>query len=106
MSQSQGGLLPHNSSVGEIYRLNIAFIAVTSVIIGIRLIVRVFVVKHVAVDDYLMVAAGLFANAFSAMAIVGASRIRAPFLCGILESDDLQVSGMAWEDTSTTFHKT
>lgn len=74
MSQAQapGSFLPHDSSVGEIYRLNIAFIAVTSSIIAVRLIVRAFVVKHVAVDDYLMVAAGLFANAFSTMAIVGA----------------------------------
>jgi len=72
--QAQGELLPHNSSVGELYRLNVSFIAVTSVIIGIRLVVRIFIVKHVAVDDYLMVAAGLFATAFSAMAIVGTLR--------------------------------
>ncbi|KAL2440776.1 hypothetical protein ABEF95_005959 [Exophiala dermatitidis] len=63
--------LPHDSYVGELYRLNIAFIAVTSTIIGIRLMVRIFVVKHVAADDFLMLAAGLFATAFSAMAIVG-----------------------------------
>ncbi len=71
MDQLQGDLLPHDSSVGEIYRLNISFIAVTLVIIGVRLIVRILVVKHVAIDDYLMVAAGLLATAFSAMAIVG-----------------------------------
>ncbi|KIX05878.1 uncharacterized protein Z518_03851 [Rhinocladiella mackenziei CBS 650.93] len=71
MSQIQGDLLPHDSSVGEIRILNIVFIAVTSVIIIVRLIVRAFVVKHVTVDDYLMVAAGLFDTAFSVMAIVG-----------------------------------
>ncbi|EXJ95388.1 hypothetical protein A1O1_00509 [Capronia coronata CBS 617.96] len=70
-SPAEAALLPHNSSVGELYRLNIAFIAVTSTIIGLRLVVRIFVVKHVAADDFLMVAAGLFATTFSAMAIVG-----------------------------------
>ncbi|KAJ9609042.1 hypothetical protein H2200_006813 [Cladophialophora chaetospira] len=63
--------LPHDSYVGEIYRVNIAFICANSIIILIRLAVRGFVVKHVAVDDYLMVAAGLCANVFSALAIVG-----------------------------------
>ncbi|EXJ89155.1 hypothetical protein A1O3_02219 [Capronia epimyces CBS 606.96] len=70
-SPSEVAFLPHDSSVGELYRLNIAFIAVTSAIIALRLIVRIFVVKHVSADDFLMVAAGLFATAFSAMAIVG-----------------------------------
>ncbi|KIW88593.1 uncharacterized protein Z519_10639 [Cladophialophora bantiana CBS 173.52] len=71
MSQVPTDFLPHDSYVGEIYRVNISFICVNSVIIIIRLIVRAFVVEHVAVDDYLMVAAGLFADAFSAMSIVG-----------------------------------
>lgn len=66
-------LLPHDSYVGELYRINISFICVDSVIIILRLFVRGFVVKHVAVDDYLMVAAGILADVFSAMAIVGAS---------------------------------
>ncbi|KIW49853.1 hypothetical protein PV05_11496 [Exophiala xenobiotica] len=69
--QFHGEFLPHDSLTGELKTLNICFIAVTSVFIGLRLIVRAFVVKHVAADDYLMVAAGLFATAFSAMAIVG-----------------------------------
>jgi hypothetical protein len=73
MSQVQTDLLPHDNAVGEIYKVNISFIAVTSLIIGLRLVVRGFVVKHVAVDDYLMVAAGLFSTAFSAMTIVGKS---------------------------------
>jgi hypothetical protein len=63
--------LPHDSYVGELRRVNIAFICANSVIIIVRLIVRGFVVKHVAVDDYLMVAAGLCADVFSALAIVG-----------------------------------
>jgi hypothetical protein len=71
-------LLPHDSEVGEIYRVNIAFICVNSVIIIIRLLVRALVVKHIAVDDYLMVAAGVFADAFSAMAIVGVSYLSLP----------------------------
>jgi hypothetical protein len=61
----------HNSVQPEILRLNIAFIAVTSCFIIARVLVRTFLVKHVAIEDYLMVAAGLFATAFSAMAIVG-----------------------------------
>jgi hypothetical protein len=71
LHEADGTILTHNSLVGEIYRVNIAFIAVTAVVIGLRLLVRSVVVKHVAVDDYLMVAAGVFAIAFSAMAIVG-----------------------------------
>ncbi|KIW72896.1 hypothetical protein PV04_01057 [Phialophora macrospora] len=71
MSQIPTEFLPHDSYVGEIYRVNISFICVTSIIIIVRLIVRAFMVKHVAVDDYLMVAAGLCANVFSALAIVG-----------------------------------
>lgn len=74
MSQSQPDLLPHDNAVGEIYRVNISFTAVTILVIGLRLIVRAFVVKHVAVDDYLMVGAGLFSTAFSVMVIVGKSR--------------------------------
>jgi hypothetical protein len=72
--QFHGEFLPHDSLTGELKTLNICFIAVTSLFIGLRLIVRAFVVKHVAADDYLMVAAGLFATAFSAMAIVGKSQ--------------------------------
>jgi hypothetical protein len=71
MSQIPTEFLPHDSYVGEIYRVNISFICVISIIIIVRLIVRAFMVKHVAVDDYLMVAAGLCANVFSALAIVG-----------------------------------
>ncbi|OCT44074.1 integral membrane protein [Cladophialophora carrionii] len=71
MSQIPPEFLPHDSYVGEIYRVNISFICVNSVIIFVRLIVRAFMVKHVAVDDYLMVAAGLCADVFSALAIVG-----------------------------------
>lgn len=74
MSQVPTDLLPHDNAVGEIYKVNISFIAVTSLIIGLRLVVRGFVVKHIAVDDYLMVAAGLFSTAFSTMTIVGKSR--------------------------------
>jgi uncharacterized membrane protein YozB (DUF420 family) len=74
MNVPDSAFLPHNTLVGEIYRVNIAFIAVTALIIGVRLIVRGAVVKHVAVDDYLMVAAGVFAIAFSGMAIVGMNR--------------------------------
>ena len=74
MSQVPTNFLPHDSSVGEIYRVNIAFICVNTIIILIRLVVRGFVVKHVAVDDYLMVAAGICADIFSALAIVGMSR--------------------------------
>jgi hypothetical protein len=70
-NQFKGQFLPHDSMVGELHRLNISFIVATSAFIAVRLIVRAFVVKHVAADDYLMVAAGLFATAFSTMAIVG-----------------------------------
>lgn len=63
--------VPHNSVQPGILRLNIAFIAFTDSIIILRLFVRASIVKHVALEDYLMVAAGLFATAFSAMNIVG-----------------------------------
>ena len=69
--QLPSNFLPHGSNVGELYRINIAFICVNSLIILIRLVVRGAVVGHVAVDDYLMVAAGLCADVFSALAIVG-----------------------------------
>jgi len=71
MSQNQAAFLPHNSEVGEIYKLNICFIVATCAIIGLRLFVRAYLVKHITVDDYLMVAAGIFSTAFSTMAIVG-----------------------------------
>lgn len=63
--------VPHNSVQPEIIRLNVAFIAFTDSIIILRILVRARIVKHVALEDYLMVAAGLFATAFSAMNIVG-----------------------------------
>lgn len=63
--------VPHNSLQPEIIRLNSAFIAFTASIIILRILVRARIVKHVALEDYLMVAAGLFATAFSAMNIVG-----------------------------------
>lgn len=74
MSQSESDFLPHDNAVAEIYQVNISFIAVTSLVIGLRLAVRAFAVKHVAVDDYLMVGAGLFSTAFSVMVIVGKFR--------------------------------
>lgn len=63
--------VPHNSLQPEIVRLNIAFIVVTSSFIVGRVLVRILLVKHAAIEDFLMVAAGIFATAFSAMAIVG-----------------------------------
>ena len=67
-------LLSHDSAVREIYSLNIAFIAATAIIIGLRLAVQGFLTKRVAADDYLMVAAGLFSIAFSAANLFGGSR--------------------------------
>jgi hypothetical protein len=63
--------VPHNSVQPEILRLNIAFITVTSCFIIARVLVRTSLVKHFAIEDYLMVAAGVFATSFSTMAIVG-----------------------------------
>ena len=63
--------VPHNSLQPEIRRLNIAFIAVTNTFIISRILVRVFITKKVGFEDYLMIAAGLFATAFSATAISG-----------------------------------
>ena len=63
--------VPHNSKQPEIIKLNIAFIAFTDSIILLRILVRARIVKHVAAEDYLMVAAGVFATTFSAMNIVG-----------------------------------
>lgn len=61
----------HDSAVGEVYLVNIAFIAVTVVIVGVRLVVRGLVARYVGADDYLMLAAGFFSVAFSAMNIFG-----------------------------------
>ena len=61
--------VPHNTLAPEIRRLNIAFIAITDTFIISRILVRVFLTKKVALEDYLMVAAGLFATAFSSTAI-------------------------------------
>lgn len=69
--------VPHNSVQPEIKTLNIAFIVFTDSIIILRLLVRARIVKHVALEDYLMVAAGLCATAFSAMNIVGKEYFRA-----------------------------
>lgn len=105
-SQFQGQFLPHDSLVGELHRLNIAFIVVTSVFIGVRLIVRGFVVRHVAADDYLMVAAGLFATAFSTMAIIGRrpqEQVRSVYYSSDINS---QAHGMDLEDMCGTLHKT
>ncbi len=65
--------VPHNSLQPEILRINVAFIAITCTFIILRVIVRSFLVKHVALEDYLMIASGAFAWAFSAMAIAGTS---------------------------------
>jgi hypothetical protein len=63
--------VPHNSLQPEILRVNIAFIVITCTFIILRIAVRLLLVKHVALEDYLMVGAGLFATAFSAMAMTG-----------------------------------
>lgn len=63
--------VPHNDVHAEIISLNIAFIAVSSSIVFLRVVVRTLIVKHVALDDYLMIAAGIIAAAFSAMCIAG-----------------------------------
>jgi hypothetical protein len=65
--------LSHNSVQPEILRLNIGFIAITNLFITVRILVRALLVKHVALEDHLMIVAGLFATAFSTMAIVGKS---------------------------------
>lgn len=63
--------VPHNSLQSEILRINAAFIAITCTFIILRVLVRALVVKKLALEDYLMIASGAFAWAFSAMAIVG-----------------------------------
>lgn len=63
--------VPHNSEQPEIISLNIAFIAVTIAIVTLRIVVRTFIVKHVALEDYLMIAAGVFGVAFSSLNIAG-----------------------------------
>ncbi|ETN36845.1 uncharacterized protein HMPREF1541_07832 [Cyphellophora europaea CBS 101466] len=63
--------VPHNNEQPSIIKLNAAFIVFTDSIIILRILVRARIVKHIATEDYLMVAAGLFATAFSAMNIVG-----------------------------------
>ena len=63
--------VPHNDERPAIIKLNAAFLAVTDSIIILRLLVRWRIVKHIAVDDHLMIAAGVFTTAFLAMNIVG-----------------------------------
>ena len=70
--------VPHNTLQPEIIRLNSTLIAFTDAIIIVRILVRARIVKHVALEDYLMVAAGIVATAFSAMNIVGTSAMLAP----------------------------
>lgn len=64
--------VPHNDERPEIISLNGAFTSVAVFIILLRIVVRTTIVKHIALEDYLMIAAGVFAAAFSAMNIVGA----------------------------------
>lgn len=70
--------VPHNTLQPEITRLNSAFIAFTNTIIIVRILVRARIVKHVALEDHLMVAAGVVATAFSAMNIVGMCAMLTP----------------------------
>jgi hypothetical protein len=65
--------VPHNNEQPAIIKLNAIFLAVTDSIIILRVLVRLTIVKNIAIEDYLMVAAGFFATAFSAMNIVGMS---------------------------------
>jgi hypothetical protein len=102
--QVPANFLPHDSYVGEIYRVNIAFICVNSLIIIIRILVRAFVVGHVAVDDYLMVAAGLCADVFSALAIVGTFGFSNEAIESV-SSNRLKASDMDLADTFTTYRK-
>jgi hypothetical protein len=68
---AQNPNVPHNSEVPAIISLNAAFLAVTTSIIALRVVVRTFIVKHVALEDWLMVAAGVFGATFSALNIAG-----------------------------------
>lgn len=63
--------LPHNSFVEQMYKINISFTAVVCLVILLRLFVRLHIVRHVAIEDHLMVGAGLFFLAFSTMNLVG-----------------------------------
>lgn len=63
--------VPHNDEQPAIIKLNIAFIAFTSVFILSRIAVRALIVKHLSLDDYLMLGAGAFAVVLSAMSIYG-----------------------------------
>lgn len=70
-------LTQHDSTVPEIRKLNAAFIGVTTLVIGLRMFVRLRLLKHTGLDDILMLLAGVFAIAFSAMCILGQYQTRA-----------------------------
>jgi hypothetical protein len=61
----------HSNIQPYIRRLNISFIVLSCFIIGLRTLVRAMLVKHVAIEDYLMLAAGVSATAFFALNIMG-----------------------------------
>jgi hypothetical protein len=50
---------------------NIVAISLTCLIVFSRTLVRALIVKHVALEDYLMVVAGLAAVSLSTMVIIG-----------------------------------
>ena len=55
----------------DIISYNVATIAIVATTILVRTSVRAFIVKHVAIEDYLMLAAGGSAIALCAMVLVG-----------------------------------
>jgi hypothetical protein len=65
----------HSSIQSSIIAYNIAAIAIVVITLSTRICVRALIVKHVLMDDYLMLAAGIFAIALSSLIIAGKSSL-------------------------------
>ena len=63
----------HTNTQPFILALNLSFISIVAFVIALRTLVRVFLVKHVAIEDYLMIGAGLSAIAFFSLNVAGMS---------------------------------
>lgn len=71
----------HSSKQSSIIAYNSAAIAIATLTILLRLGVRALLVKHVLVEDYLILAAGATAVALSALIIAGWSLMTALVVC-------------------------
>jgi len=64
----------HSSHVSHIWRTNVTLIVLVAIFVGLRLLVRIFIVQKVFVDDVLILTASVFTIALASVCLAATSQ--------------------------------